>query len=244
MNSNTQDKRFSDNYHSKTSRGCNTVRSRCIQYVQTLNAQGYECLPLSEAKRTFSMTLGIFDQKSVKAYFGTQKHVARHSVERFARYASGIAAIKRIELTQQVEHQIGYLETLGLVTYEMRGKVWFMTLKTAILVPLLMKSGDESMRNFSLSTITDPIHSEALSERSEHVAEAAARDLPRRNNDDTTTTNIHTLLSGRERNLASKHIEAYSLSPDPVSLEPKPEEQQLLRVLEADRILRKMKEGS
>jgi len=144
MNSNTSDKRFA------VTRGCNTVRSRCMQFVDALRQRGYERLPLEQAKQQFSLTLGIFDRSSLKAYFGTQAGISRHTVNRFARYQSGTVGLKTIELSQRITHQIGYLENLGLVEYELTGKTWFAILKSAILVPTLMKS-DVAMRNFSLS---------------------------------------------------------------------------------------------
>jgi hypothetical protein len=149
----TADKSFT--HPNNPARGCNTVRARCIQYVQALEQQGYMRLPLEQAKQVFSQTLGIYDRTSMKAYFGTQAHVCRHTVERFARYQSGVAALKTIELSQRIPHQLGYLETLGLVTYELKGKVWFLVLKKAILVPTLKKKCAVSMPNFSLSHVTE-----------------------------------------------------------------------------------------
>lgn len=142
-------------------RGCNTIRSRCIQFIQILEQNGYERLPLEEAKRVFSQTLGIYDRSSIKAYFGTQAGITRHTVERFARYQSGASGLKTIELSQRIAHHAGYLEILGLVTYELKGRVWFLSLKRAILVPTLVKpSASVPMQNISLSSlVTEAYHS-------------------------------------------------------------------------------------
>ncbi len=181
-------------------KGCNTVRNRSIQFVQTLQQQGYERLPLSQAKQVFSQTLGIYDRTSLKAYFGTQAGIVRHTVERFARYQSGVSGLKTIELSQRIAHQAGYLENLGLITYELVGKTWFAVLKPAILVPTLMKS-DESMRNFSLSTIIED--SKGKGSEGKPCGVPSCVEAEERTLDDvyTVTTNKQQQHRVRERNL-------------------------------------------
>jgi hypothetical protein len=53
-------------------------------------------------------------------------------------------------MKQKVPYQSGYLEVLGLVSYEWTNKTLFMVPKMPYLVPTLMKA-DKSMREFSLT---------------------------------------------------------------------------------------------
>jgi len=175
------------------------------------------------------LNLGICDRASLKAYFGVQTHVSRRSVERLARYQSGTVSLKTIELMQRIPRQTGYLESFGLVSFELKGKTWFMNLqKEAILVPTLVKTV-ASMQNFSLSHIEAFIEEGGSRGETHMVApldvEAAERTL---DDDTSVTTNKQQQHRMRERNLASEHIEAYSLSMEesaavnsvPVFLEP------------------------
>jgi hypothetical protein len=47
---------------------------------------------------------------------------------------------------------------MGLVSYELKGKVCFLKIENAVLVPQLMKA-DESIKNFSLSHNTEVLTS-------------------------------------------------------------------------------------
>jgi hypothetical protein len=132
---------------------CNTVRKRAITFLTTLKQLGYQRIPLEQAKTIFSQTLGLWDRTTLKAYFGTKAHTTKHLVQRTAIYrTTSTVSNKDIWLSQRVETSPGYLEKMGLVTYELKGQTWFMKLsENAVVVPQLMKVVDESMRDFSLS---------------------------------------------------------------------------------------------
>jgi len=119
-------------------RGCNTVRSRCTFYVDQLKVLNYTLeLPLEKAKELFSEIVGAYDRATLKAYFGTLPGKSTRKIRRWARYQSGTQSVKDIELTQETFKTKGYLEKLGLVTYECHSKVWFMVLENWVLVPQL-----------------------------------------------------------------------------------------------------------
>jgi len=132
---------------------CKTVRRRAIEYLITLTENGitYE-LPLEKAKTLFSQILDVWDRTTLKAYFGTQTHRSTQRFRRRAQYQSGVTSMKTIELSQDISASPGYLEKMGLVSYELKGHVWFMKIESAVLVPQLMKV-DVSMKNISLSPI-------------------------------------------------------------------------------------------
>jgi hypothetical protein len=133
-------------------RGCNTIRSRCLQYIEVLRRLGFQKeIELTQAKRIFSQSLGIFDRASLKAYFGSQAARSIRKIQRVARYSSGTMSFKTIELAQEIPKTKGYLEVLGLASFELRGKNWMMVLRNPFLVPQLLK-GDGSKDNFSLSS--------------------------------------------------------------------------------------------
>jgi len=145
MNRTTHDKSFA------TPRQSSTVRNRCILFIETLHKLGYERIPIDQAKQLFSLTVNVFDRVSIKAYFGTYQHVSTHSIQREARYQSGAYSFKTIVLKQKVPYQLGYLDLLGLVTYEWINKTLFLIPKFGVLVPTLMKGSEESIGEFSLS---------------------------------------------------------------------------------------------
>jgi len=134
-----------------TTRESSTVRSRCLLFIETLHKLGYERIPIDQAKQLFSLTVNVFDRASIKAYFGTYQHVSTHSIQREARYQSGTYSFKTIVLKQKVPYQLGYLDLLGLVSYEWINKTLFLIPKVGFLVPTLMKASRESIGEFSLS---------------------------------------------------------------------------------------------
>jgi hypothetical protein len=143
-------KRFTEN-EKVTTRESSTVRNRCLLFIETLHKLGYERIPIDQAKQLFRLTVNVFDRASIKAYFGTYQHVSTHSIQREARYQSGNYSFKTILLKQKVPYQPGYLDLLGLVTYEWVNKTLFLIPKVGVLVPILMKASDESIADFSLS---------------------------------------------------------------------------------------------
>jgi len=134
----------------------NTVRRTAIQFILGLRSQGYTNeLPLQDAKQLFSLITDKWDRMTLKAYFGTVAHRSKRVINQRSQYASGTVSFKTIELTQNTVSNPGYLERMGLVSYNLKGSVWFMKVENSVLVPQLMKV-DGSINNFSLShTIHD-----------------------------------------------------------------------------------------
>ena len=129
---------------------CNSiVRRRAINFLRAIDAKE---LPIKTAKELFSQVNDLWDRTTIKAYFGTHKHVSKQSIKRIARYGTGTYSFKTIELIRDIETEKGYLEKLGLFHYELRGKTWFMIVNTdAVLIPQLYERKQLSMENFSLS---------------------------------------------------------------------------------------------
>jgi hypothetical protein len=106
----------------------------------------------------------MFDRYTIKAYFGTKKHISRKSIFRRAIYGgNGTVSNKTIDLSQDVPTTAGYLEKLGLVDFEKRGKTWFMVVnENAVLIPQLYERKQLPMKNISLSTNSE--NNEAFSQ--------------------------------------------------------------------------------
>jgi len=139
-------------------RGCNTVRTRCLQFIEVLKQNGYANeIPLETAKELFMKTMRIMDRTSLKAYFGSQAHRSIRKIQKIARYGTGTMSYKTIELAQEVPQKRGYFELLGLAKFEPRGSVWLMILTNEPLVPELFsqhyESSECSIENLSLSPI-------------------------------------------------------------------------------------------
>ena len=131
----------------------NTVRRTAIQFILGLRSQGYTNeLPLQDAKQLFSLITDKWDRMTLKAYFGTVAHRSKRVINQRSQYASGTVSFKTIELTQNTLSNPGYLERMGLVSYNLKGNIWFMKVENSVLVPQLMKV-DGSNNNFSLSHI-------------------------------------------------------------------------------------------
>jgi hypothetical protein len=80
--------------------------------------------------------MGIYDRLSVKAYFGVQETKSKRSIMRTATYArTGTISNKTITLSQNIKPKAGYLQQLGLVTYEKRGPTWFLLLEPTTITP-------------------------------------------------------------------------------------------------------------
>ena len=132
------------------SRKCNTVRRRAIEFVTAIDVKE---LPLETARELFSEYIGLYDRTTLKAYFGTIKHTSKRKIFRRATYGgNNTVSNKFIELSQDIETTKGYLEKMGLVHYELRGKTWFMIVnRDAVLVPQLYERKQLFMENISLS---------------------------------------------------------------------------------------------
>lgn len=156
MSSKIQDKSFCTSPQGHRRKGHSPVRDRCIEFLDILRGYGYTLqIPLEKAKELFQQEMRIMDQKSLAAYFGTHQHQVKQKMERFAQYGSGHSAVKRIELSYEVQAKKGYFEILNLASFELRGKMWFMTFTMNDLVPQLGLRHDEgcgcSIDSFSLS---------------------------------------------------------------------------------------------
>lgn len=146
-------------------RKCNTIRRRALNYLVEL---GVKEIPLEKAKEQFSEITGLYDRLTLKAYFGTKKHRSKKNIQRIARYGTGTFSFKNIELIQDVETKCGYLEKLGLVHFEQRGKTWFMIVnENAVLVPQLYERKQLSMENISLSPISQKVNGQSPRKESE-----------------------------------------------------------------------------
>ena len=182
---------------------CNTVRRRAIQYLLGLKERGYSNeLPLQEAKQLFSEIVDVWDRYTIKAYFGTQAHRSHKQIKQRTNYASGTVSNKTIELTQDIAEYPGYLQRMGLVTYSLKGHIWFMKVENAVLIPQLMKA-EKSMRNLSLSY---SIHQN----ESEHCMATSQRDAPEGTLREKQTNNN---LQGERDKFQKVHeicLEAYS----------------------------------
>jgi hypothetical protein len=143
------------------SRKCGTVRRRAVNY---LSALGVKEIPLAKAIEKFSELTDMFDRYTIKAYFGTKKHTSRKLIFRRAIYGgNGTVSNKTIDLSQDVPTTAGYLEKLGLVDFEKRGKTWFMVVnENAVLIPQLYERKQLPMKNISLSTNSE--NNEAFSQ--------------------------------------------------------------------------------
>jgi hypothetical protein len=134
----------------KRKRCFSIVRRRAINFLRAIDAKE---LPVKKAQELFSQVTDLWDRTTKKAYFGTQKHVSKRDMNRIARYGTGTFSFKHIELVQLVRNERGYLEKLGLVHYELRGKTWFMVIhQDPVLLPQLYERKQLSMKNISLSS--------------------------------------------------------------------------------------------
>lgn len=147
-------------------RGSHTVRERSLKYIAILKQKfdvSHE-IPLEQAKRIFQDELDIWDRTSLKAYFGTQPDVSRRQIKRRAIYHNtGTVSPKTIELEQSIPKREGYLERLGLIKFEKRGKTWFVALvNNETIVSEICRSQtrvyerlepEASKENFSLTPI-------------------------------------------------------------------------------------------
>jgi len=162
--------------------------------------------------------MSIMDRKSIKAYFGSQAGQSTRKMQRISKYPSGTISYKAIELTQDVQTKKGYLELLGLVNLEKRGRVWFLVVKDSSVVPELGLSGvhtgesvclgsGQSNDNFSLSPSTTIVVMEGWEENpTKHKAEEHREDCPEQNRDRETVERsyIHTLQGEREKSVELK----------------------------------------
>lgn len=130
---------FTTEPHGYVTRGNKTVRARAIEFIETLQIRQVKEMPLGEAKDLFQLVVDVWDEKSLNRYFGTQAHRSTKKISCRKQYASGTVSQRTIELAQDVKERKGYLEKLGLVHYETRGKTVFLVLESAPLVPELMK---------------------------------------------------------------------------------------------------------
>lgn len=186
------------------------VRRRCMHFISILKDYGYDFeVPLKDARELFQMTLNIMDRTSLSAYFGTQATRSIRKMQRIARYATGTTSFKGIEISQDIPSKKGYFEILGMATFELRGKTWFMILNREPLVPEIVSQHkedhacEESIKDFSLSPFLQGKECEKTD-----LEVVSLNDKETMENKQTTT------YRSRERKLyASEHI-TYALSPE------------------------------
>jgi len=191
---------------SKHRQGC--IRKTALNFIGFLRKQGYQRITLNEAQELFSYVVDRWDQKTIKAYFGVREGFSEQVIERTARYATGTVSMKKILLKRQIKERSGYLQKLGLCSFQKVGKLdhstWFMVLNDVSLVPELVRmsipTGEASLQaqsscvNFSLPST----HSEDMS----------ALTLPVRDDDSHTPPTI-----GGERKSLDFSIPTQQLSP-------------------------------
>lgn len=132
---------FTTEPHGYIRRGNKTVRARCIEFVETLRLQQIKQLTVEHARDTFSQIIDHWDNATLDKYFGVQPHVTKQESETRNRYSNDNVSIKRSERTLHLPMRKGYLEKLGLVHYEKRGKTWFLVLsESGPIIPELVKA--------------------------------------------------------------------------------------------------------
>jgi hypothetical protein len=132
---------------SRKNRGNSPVRRRCLQFIDSVRALGYDkAIPLEDAIELFQSSLGIVDRASVRAYFGVQLHTVRTRMQSHYRYVrSGTCGVKTIEITRDIKQKAGYLELLRLAQIEKKGNNWFMILYPSSIVPQLAPTPKEGV---------------------------------------------------------------------------------------------------
>jgi len=206
-------------------RGSNTIRNRCLQFINVLKQNGYANeIPLETAKELFMKSMGIMDRISMKSYFGSQAHRSIRKIQKIAHYSTGTMSYKTIELAQEVPQKRGYFELLGLAKIELRGSVHFMILTNEPLVPELFpqhyESSECSIENLSLSPIPhSPIEKPKAEALEEEVSVGETSVSPRterltENNKQTTTYRMREINEFRGKFLTlngEKHNEYASI---------------------------------
>ena len=151
---------FSTQSKARFLRGHGVVRQKAIRFLGALQRLGYvHEVPLEKAKDIFQLNTDTWDRASLKAYFGQLPGRSERIIDRTAHYATGTISIKKIKLRQDIQKKEGYLEKLGLVHYELRGRIWFLLVNEASVVPEIAKSSTSvqneavkaSIDNFSLT---------------------------------------------------------------------------------------------
>jgi hypothetical protein len=113
------------------------VRERCLRFISILRKMGYDkSIPLDDAVEIFQSEIGIMDDKSKRAYFGTRAGKAERTIDEMKSYQNGERKFRSIQLSFKIAERRGYLEIFGLVEFEKIGKVWFLQIKSDSIVPL------------------------------------------------------------------------------------------------------------
>jgi hypothetical protein len=135
-------------------RGMGTVRSRCLEYIETLQIRHVKELPLDQAKDSYSQIVGGYDPLTLKKVFGTFKQSNKTPFTVFKQNpTTGISNVYRGDITRETKQSKGYLEKLGLVHYEKRGPIWIMVVENSIIVPEIVKSEGKSIDDLYISPI-------------------------------------------------------------------------------------------
>lgn len=124
-----------------TSRGKHrqsSVRRSCLKFVDFLRKQGYERIPLAQAQDLFSHYLDKWDRMTISSYFGARPGRSTKVIDCTTHYATGTVSQKIIRVRQRVVEKTGYLQKLGLVSFEKVGPEfepkWFMVINDEAVV--------------------------------------------------------------------------------------------------------------
>mgnify|MGYP001568633090 FL=1 len=112
-----------------------------------MRSLGYDSLPLDDAVRVWEGVHGPRDRLTLKAYFGTCPGTSTKVIDRFARYATGTVSQKKIVLREAIPKREGYLEKLGLVSFEKQSNVWFLLVNDdGLVVPEVAHSSTSRVK--------------------------------------------------------------------------------------------------
>jgi hypothetical protein len=84
-----------------------------------LHELGFDSLPIEDAKFLFQKHVGIFDNKSLNAYFGQHELRQRAILDKTTRYQNGTVSTAQVEMYRRLIQKNGYFETLNLAEIKM-----------------------------------------------------------------------------------------------------------------------------
>ena len=151
------------------------IRKRCLAFINYLvKVKGVERIPLNEAKTAFQFYVNYWDQKTLKAYFGTQWTTSERTIDVTTVYRNtGSVSPKTIRLRQKIPIREGYLEKLGLIEYEFnpQSRAYFLVVKNPGSIVPEVGLSSTSINEGSQGSITN------LSLSLRHVGEQSRQPL-------------------------------------------------------------------
>lgn len=184
------------------------VRERCIQFIHILKEMGYDkMISLDDAFGIFQSEMGIMDVKSLRAYFGTRAGKAERTVDEMKSYQNGERKSRSIQLSFKIAERRGYLEILGLVEFEKRGKCWFLQIKSDSIVPLWNPQLSDSVSKAHSSKLDLSLSSNGGVNQFGAGSEGRAETLPSSNLETTHTTQREREKSSLEKESDRKEAE-------------------------------------